>query len=349
MALRVPLLTRRFKRLVLHIGQHKTGTTSLQDTLARNRVTLRAAGILYPKLGPWRSAHHALAPALLGKRQTAQDVLHRLGPSAEGRSRHYLAQLHDMARRGDCDTVVLSSEAFFRRVTARSAAELAEALSAIAENIEVVCYLRHPAAFVLSAISTQVQRTPFIRAPHPALQITALRSYGKAKQLELRVHPYVLEQLHNKDVVDDFAHRHLPGGTALVPQRARARLNQTLSAEAMVIAQDFGRRADARAERPITLYHRMFRALLQRVDRRTEGFTKPRLLPGLDTEIVKRTEGFDKIRNRWRCTFPGLDYAVLGTGSDIDFAELTEIGDYCIIDDDRLRRMRRSLRWIMPR
>ncbi len=38
-------------KLILHIGQHKTGTTALQDTLHADRARLRALGILYPEAG----------------------------------------------------------------------------------------------------------------------------------------------------------------------------------------------------------------------------------------------------------------------------------------------------------
>jgi hypothetical protein len=53
------------KHLVAHVGFHKTGTTSLQASFAANRDTLKAQGVLYPKLGS--SAHHRAAWALIGR------------------------------------------------------------------------------------------------------------------------------------------------------------------------------------------------------------------------------------------------------------------------------------------
>jgi hypothetical protein len=41
-------VNRRACRLVVHIGQHKTGSKALQSFLAHNQVNLRARGILYP-------------------------------------------------------------------------------------------------------------------------------------------------------------------------------------------------------------------------------------------------------------------------------------------------------------
>ena len=44
-------------RLVLHIGTHKTGTTSLQNHWHANRQALSQVGIVYPDLTP-HSGHH---------------------------------------------------------------------------------------------------------------------------------------------------------------------------------------------------------------------------------------------------------------------------------------------------
>lgn len=57
------------KPLTLHVGLHKTGTTSIQSALAENRSALSAAGILYPDLSPpyknSADAQHKIAKALL--------------------------------------------------------------------------------------------------------------------------------------------------------------------------------------------------------------------------------------------------------------------------------------------
>jgi hypothetical protein len=47
-------------KLFLHVGFHKTGTTSLQDALNRNRAELLTQGLIYPKTRRFR-AHHEFA------------------------------------------------------------------------------------------------------------------------------------------------------------------------------------------------------------------------------------------------------------------------------------------------
>jgi hypothetical protein len=50
------------KRLIIHPGFHKSGTTALQESFALNRPLLRENGILYPPIGS--KAHHRVAWAL---------------------------------------------------------------------------------------------------------------------------------------------------------------------------------------------------------------------------------------------------------------------------------------------
>jgi hypothetical protein len=54
------------RRLYLHIGLPKTGTTSIQDILWRNRGVARTAGLLYPGHDP--AAHHRAAVDVIPER-----------------------------------------------------------------------------------------------------------------------------------------------------------------------------------------------------------------------------------------------------------------------------------------
>jgi hypothetical protein len=50
------------KRVVAHVGFHKTGTTALQESFSKNSEELKALGIIYPDFG--QKAHHRAAWAL---------------------------------------------------------------------------------------------------------------------------------------------------------------------------------------------------------------------------------------------------------------------------------------------
>jgi len=95
-------------RLFLHIGTHKTGTTSLQRFLTDNRAVLRRQGLLYPDPAPGgfgqRYAHHQVAHAMAGQAgagtpEDARRFFDRVRRSLRGR-----------------DTAIVSAEALYRHV-----------------------------------------------------------------------------------------------------------------------------------------------------------------------------------------------------------------------------------------
>jgi hypothetical protein len=53
------------KRVVAHVGFHKTGTTALQESFASNREELQKFGVTYPDFG--QKAHHRAAWSLVGR------------------------------------------------------------------------------------------------------------------------------------------------------------------------------------------------------------------------------------------------------------------------------------------
>lgn len=95
-------------RLILHIGTHKTATTTLQRHLARNREALAARGIWYPDYGLiGRGAHYAhlgIVNALSGQHEKF---------SVEDATRFFRAVV---ARVPDQDATILSAEPFYRHI-----------------------------------------------------------------------------------------------------------------------------------------------------------------------------------------------------------------------------------------
>lgn len=341
-------MTNRVARLVLHIGQHKTGSTALQKCLARNRAELGREGILYPRLGPLNHAHHALVPALVGLRPVALDIRERLGTDPLGRSAQLYDELRQMLDRTAVHTVVLSSEVLFNRLEPQEMVQMAARLSDIAERIEIVCYLRHPADYLLSVLSSQVLRTPTLRMPNESWQVLVVESYAHAPKFTISVTPYSDKSVPDGDVIKDFAERVLQTGVSLRRAGGSGESNQALSAEAMCLAQEFARRVRASRDVSMSLSHRLFRKLARPMDKRIAGYRRPALRPGLAEEVVRYTKGLRRLRDDWGCVFPGLDYDAAGTGSRVEFGALTEVGDFCRYDEARLRRLRLYFGWLLP-
>jgi hypothetical protein len=126
--------------IVLHIGTHKTGTTTIQDTLFQSRAALAAHGIVYPAIGR-ASGHHTLATRWITLPP------HYRGPRPPLALWHELADAHA----GGTDTILLSSEEFSRgRPRSVDLPELARLVAPFARR-RVVCVLRDQVGLLQSA------------------------------------------------------------------------------------------------------------------------------------------------------------------------------------------------------
>lgn len=92
-------------RLIIHVGTHKTGTTSIQKALDSDYDRLKRSGILFPKAGRYRNGallhfHHPLMLSLLDEYDQ---------PASE-----HILSLRDEISGAHPDTVILSSEVLSR-------------------------------------------------------------------------------------------------------------------------------------------------------------------------------------------------------------------------------------------
>lgn len=131
------------RRLILHAGRAKTGTTALQHFLAGQGDLLWRLGILYPKAGSLNGGHHPVAGSLAasppGWTGAAQDF-----PS-------YVRQIRDEAAEAGAETVLLSSEAFQGKDVTRFAAEIPGL------QIEVILGVRRYDRFYESLVAQDIK------------------------------------------------------------------------------------------------------------------------------------------------------------------------------------------------
>lgn len=133
------------KRLIIHIGMHKTGSTSIQRFLSRNRLALRLAGVLYPTSygadGRREPKHNALFSAI--SHEADFGAPHPdLGPSND-----MIAEVGDSFARSRAQTAILSAEGFSGEKPA-----FARALAPLGRRFDtrIVVYLRRPDQWVES-------------------------------------------------------------------------------------------------------------------------------------------------------------------------------------------------------
>lgn len=157
-------------KLVLHIGTHKTATTTIQDCFARNAQLLATYGLIYPRLNP-ANGHHGLVMDWVGL---------PLNYAIEGGS---LAAMRGLAQCYGTQegTVFLSSEEF-SRATPGSRVDFAALRQAAAgfSRIEVVCLLREQWQF-LQSIYLEISR--YSQSPPPAQWVAGLLATDMAQGL----------------------------------------------------------------------------------------------------------------------------------------------------------------------
>ncbi|TCK99848.1 hypothetical protein BXY66_3552 [Shimia isoporae] len=182
-----------FKNVTLHIGRHKSGTSSLQHWLGLNRETLADNGVLYPLSGASNQiAHHQIAEAL--KQNATQDVM-------------AIAEDILKERKGQ-ETLLLSSEAFQNLEDLDGMKNMLAHLGA--ENVTVICYVREHLDYAVSAyrqlVHAQTKSPSFskycFRFHSIAPFFQRWRSVG-----DLQLALYHRDLLKNGDIIEDFCEK----------------------------------------------------------------------------------------------------------------------------------------------
>jgi hypothetical protein len=330
------VVTPPYQRLVLHIGQAKTGTTTLQRALARARVDLARAGFDYPKTLGHRDAHHGLAPGLFGGERSTQYIQRLVAETPEQAEDQSRAALDQLANgRGAAPTLLLSSEAFYKAMSREQLSRAETMLRRLAQRIEVVVYLREPASFHLSWMNTHLQAYRFRPVPARTMRKKVVSAYSAlADQLTVVA----------ADGLDTTAHFADLLGVKLPRLAPR---NMTLSAEAMELCLSFAKdRGAGDGGRP-TRRGILFREALRRADRLVALPSKPRLHDHIREEIWRASEDLHWLRDEIGCTFQGGDYAIAGQSPSFAFSKVQRVAELCHVDEERLSRLSRALRPLM--
>ncbi len=143
------------RRLLIHIGTEKTGTTSIQHFMHRNAAQLDARGIWYPTDAArgycQGTAHFPLAGSLVDNVQDFVSI------AKEKDLPRNPSDLCMDARVRNRPVTVVSSEHFSSRV--KDAARLKafqQTLSSCFDEIRIVCYIRNQADLALSSYATRI-------------------------------------------------------------------------------------------------------------------------------------------------------------------------------------------------
>lgn len=236
-------------KVILHMGQSKTGTTSLQDTLQDAAERLGQCGILYPSFGP-KLRQNQLLFALCGDpSQLGAWFLNRHGgPEMAARvALQGWQQICERIRRTQPAAMVLSSEFLLQHTDAKAKTRMAELLAPLSQDITPVVYLRHPVDHFRARLQQWIKsRNGPFSPPARTLKTDFLdtgTAFGRAPDVVV----YDRQTLLGGDVISDFASRYLSSWMDPAGLQSR-RTNVGLSAEALVLVARNRARMEASLE-----------------------------------------------------------------------------------------------------
>jgi hypothetical protein len=216
-------------KVLLHIGQSKTGTSSIQSFLTRHRATLLKQGFAYPSpvvagmeidLG----SHNVVADALVGRMRHPKLT-----------AEQYFSQFFAHANKHDCHTMILSAEHFFggepRIWASPSLADYRDGYRRKLETlkgllgdheVEIIVFLRPQVDWISSVTAQNITHGPLegrqfgqyddwekFRTSRPLLtyseRLTAWDTI--LKPAKFHVVPYVRKQLAEGNSVAEFLQR----------------------------------------------------------------------------------------------------------------------------------------------
>lgn len=291
-------------RLLLHIGAGKTGTSTLQQTLRKGSRALAHHGVLYPRAG--RGDSHAdmvcsfRSPERLPRgfgalraRSTVRDIGDAFWDEVKSET--------DKVRP---DVVILSSEHLFSN-TPDELSALRTVLDDRFEEVEVVAYVRHPAAHYVSLTQQKV------KAAHAITPPSGFKSRGRVELTRHQEHfervsarPFDRSMLRDGCVVRDFLTTFVPDGASLAERITVVDVNETMSAAGMCIMQSFRRHGWPDRDDEFVSEGTVLLELLQEAEDAVPS-APPALLPWIRAAMTtKNAAELDWLREHFGVTFP---------------------------------------------
>lgn len=187
------------KKLLIHIGRHKSGTTSLQASLWENRDILINEGIYYPNNSRREFAHHLFAESLNPK-NVRENGLQNILKS------EYVTDLIKEIEETDHQNILLSSEAF-QNCNPEHVKEVLKDY-----DVSIVFYIREQVNYLESAYLQEVQATNYhdsienfeinrFRADYYEFYHRWVNSFGSQN---ITVRLFEKTSLYQGDIVHDF-------------------------------------------------------------------------------------------------------------------------------------------------
>ena len=178
------------KKLILHIGRHKTGTSSIQQVLFSSREILKKIGILYPITGIRGFGHHIFSERY--RRANAYD-----NDSALYNQDVYKELIQEISL-SSCQTIIISSE-FFQNCCPHRIKKLFKGF-----DVTVVCYFRNKLDYTTSAWVQKIQATDYSQSLRDFAREFNLSYSGFFEQWTSAFHDFQYRSYEKKALLNKY-------------------------------------------------------------------------------------------------------------------------------------------------
>ncbi len=331
------------KELILHIGQSKTGTTTLQQTLTRNRKFLETKGILYP-IQSGQYNHKLLVP--LWSRRSVQGAIQRLDlGSVEDQIKFAEQKWPEVMERFSLPHIrqlVISSELMFDRSALTNISHLKSAMTDANARIKVVAYVREPTAALLSGVQQSLKKVGTIGIPPRNRLENCISAYKNADLGELHIEKFGREDLLNGNIVDDFCTKFLPD-VQTRNLRPSADAKVSFSTEGMALLQ-----AQNRGDKDLNFLNSQRRRkrdnFLMAHEEKVPGYTRPKLHDQIRDAYAAYVTDYDWLAEHYQIEFPKVDRSRMSVAdAEKVLKSIVDVRDLCPVDEDRLQALKQSL------
>lgn len=225
--------TEKPRKLIFHIGHHKTGTTSIQNAFARKEIVLEEGNILYPA----RTSHNYL-PAHVEAYAHDGTVL----PGTPARPG--LQAIAERLQTEPFDFAVISGEQFEGVVPRDVHKALHDHWLEHVTDYSVICYLRPHAARIMSSFAELVKLGNFSGTPEEFFDKTLanqrffffpkLSGWDDQFEGHFKLRPMIRSELVGGSLLQDFVETAF-GPDARVRIDAQSAANESLCLEDLLV------------------------------------------------------------------------------------------------------------------
>ena len=317
------------KEIVFHLGDRKTGSTSIQGALASGNWTSTAGTICYPSKGN----HNPLAKSLAARHE------HKFQKQRFNRVARKIAG-------SDADIAVISAENFESVNPQDLQKAITEYLPDFRENLRLIVYVRPHAERLVSGFAERTKQGGFLgsledfheltKANNTFSYLSRLTKWRKVFGDKLEIRPMIRSLLYKDCVVHDFLHFALNGAEISWPKDSAS--NESLSLQDLALLRELqktlgGKEAHKAAGIIGWEFARIISALPDPAPAEKLRLHKS-LLPDVVKTYQKDATALDK---RFFTGTPMADALAATKDKTIDIAQSLELADH--VSGDELRRL----------